>query len=162
MDNSKKMKISIIVIIIAIILIDQITKFVAINNNYTMGIVSFYYEVQEVAEKDEIISSLLTDIIVFIIVIKFFKEQNKNMNNKTRISLALILGAGISNLIDKIWNKDVIDFIHIGKLPVLNVAYIAFAIGWIAFLVLMVQNTMKTNKEIKEIKEKKSAIGREK
>ena len=79
MNNSKKMKISIIVIIIAIILIDQITKLVAINNNYTIGIVSFHYEEQEVTEKDEIISSLLTDIIVFIIVIKFFKEQNKRI-----------------------------------------------------------------------------------
>ena len=47
MSNSKKMKMGIIAIIIAIILVDQITKIIAINNNYTIGIVSFNYEEQE-------------------------------------------------------------------------------------------------------------------
>lgn len=162
MSNSKKMKMGIIAIIIAIILVDQITKIIAINNNYTIGIVSFNYEEQEKKNIEGIVTSWLTDIIVFIIIIKFLKEQNKNMENKVKISLLLILGGGISNFIDKIWNRDVIEFIHILKLPILNVAYIVFAIGWILFLIFMVQNTLEVNKEIKKINEQKAMIGREK
>ena len=162
MSNSKKMKMGIIAIIIAIILVDQITKIIAINNNYTIGIVSFNYEEQEKKNIEGIVTSWLTDIIVFIIIIKFLKEQNKNMENKVKISLLLILGGGISNFIDKIWNRDVIEFIHIWKLPILNVAYIVLVIGWILFLIFMVQNTLEVNKEIKKINEQKAMIGREK
>lgn len=161
MQNDKKIKISIILIILAIITIDQIAKIIIINNDsYTIGIISWKYE--ENAEKDSEMISILTDIIVFIIIIKFLKEQDKNMDNKVRISLAFILGGGISNLIDKIWNKDVIGFIKIGKLPAINIAYIMLIIGWIAFITLMVKNTIKTNEEIKNINQQKAEIGRDK
>lgn len=161
MQNDKKIKISIILIILAIITIDQIAKIIIINNDsYTIGTISLKYE--ENAEKDSAMISILTDIVVFIIIIKFLKEQDKNMDNKVRISLAFILGGGISNLIDKIWNKDVIGFIKIGKLPAINIAYIMLIIGWIAFITLMVKNTIKTNEEIKNINQQKAEIGRDK
>lgn len=161
MQNDKKIKISIILIIFAIITIDQIAKIIIINNDsYTIGTISLKYE--ENAEKDSAMISILTDIVVFIIIIKFLKEQDKNMDNKVRTSLAFILGGGISNLIDKIWNKDVIGFIKIGKLPAINIAYIMLIIGWIAFITLMVKNTIKTNEEIKNINQQKAEIGRDK
>lgn len=161
MQNDKKIKISIILIILAIITIDQIAKIIIINNDsYTIGTISLKYE--EIAEKDSAMISILTDIVVFIIIIKFLKEQDKNMDNKVRTSLAFILGGGISNLIDKIWNKDVIGFIKIGKLPAINIAYIMLIIGWIAFITLMVKNTIKTNEEIKNINQQKAEIGRDK
>ena len=161
MQNDKKIKISIILIILAIITIDQIAKIIIINNDsYTIGTISLKYE--ENAEKDSAMISILTDIVVFIIIIKCLKEQDKNMDNKVRISLAFILGGGISNLIDKIWNKEVISFIKIGRLPTLNVAYIMIIIGWIAFITLMVKNTIKTNEEIKNINQQKAEIGRDK
>lgn len=161
MQNDKKIKISIILIIFAIITIDQIAKIIIINNDsYTIGTISLKYE--ENAEKDSAMISILTDIVVFIIIIKFLKEQDKNMDNKVRTSLAFILGGGISNLIDKIWNKDVIGFIKIGKLPAINIAYIILIIGWIAFITLMVKNTIKTNEEIKNINQQKAEIGRDK
>ena len=106
--------------------------------------------------------SIFTDIIVFIVIIKFLKEQYKNMNNKIRTSLAFILGGGISNLIDKIWNKEVISFIKIGRLPTLNVAYIMIIIGWIAFLIFMVDTTIKAKEEIAQINQQKATIGRNK
>ena len=151
MTNGKKIK----------VIIDQITKVSIINNNnYKIGTISLNYEKNE--EKDASMISIFTDIIVFIVIIKFFKEQYKNMNNKIRTSLAFILGGGISNLIDKIWNKDVIGFIKIGKLPAINIAYIMLIIGWIAFITLMVKNTIKTNEEIKNINQQKAEIGRDK
>ena len=161
MQNDKKIKISIILIILAIITIDQIAKIIIINNDsYTIGTISLKYE--ENAEKDSEMISILTDIVVFIIIIKFLKEQDKNMDNKVRISLAFILGGGISNLIDKIWNKEVISFIKIGRLPTLNVAYIMIIIGWIAFLIFMVDTTIKAKEEIAQINQQKATIGRNK
>ena len=161
MTNGKKIKVIIITIIFAIILIDQITKVSIINNNnYKIGTISLNYEKNE--EKDASMRSIFTDIIVFIVIIKFLKEQYKNMNNKIRTSLAFILGGGISNLIDKIWNKEVISFIKIGRLPTLNVAYIMIIIGWIAFLIFMVDTTIKAKEEIAQINQQKATIGRNK
>ena len=118
------------------------------------------YEKQE--QNDGFVMSILTDLVVFIIIIKFLKEQDKNMDNKVRVSLSFILGGGISNFIDKIWNKDVIEFIKIGRLPVINIAYIMTTVGWVLFVILMVQNTIKTNDEIKQINRQRAEIGRDK
>lgn len=161
MSNSKKIRMSIIIIILAIIFIDQITKIIIINNNnQEFGQVCLNYEKQE--QNDGFVMSILTDLVVFIIIIKFLKEQDKNMDNKVRVSLSFILGGGISNFIDKIWNKDVIEFIKIGRLPVINIAYIMTTVGWVLFVILMVQNTIKTNDEIKQINRQRAEIGRNK
>lgn len=83
MANKRKVRIEIIIILV-IILIDQISKILAITN----GIVEYQVE----KTKEEILSSLVTDIVVFFIIIKFLKEQSKNMDKKTKITLSLILG----------------------------------------------------------------------
>ena len=163
MIDNKKTKIGIIIIIIIIILIDQITKIMAItNNSQSIGIISLGYKSEEKMSADGIIMSVLTDIVVFAIIIKFLKEQSKNMNVKVKISLSCILGGGISNLIDKIWNHNVIEFIKIGNLPAINLAYVILVIGWILFVILMVKNTIKIREEIRQIDEQKKTIGREK
>lgn len=161
MANDKKMKIGIIIIIIMIILIDQFAKIVIINNNdQNIWGISLSYEPEEKRKTDEIITSVITDIVVFAIIIKFLKEQGKNMETKVKVSLACILGAGISNLIDKIWNRNVINFIKIGKLPAINVAYIILIISWILFIIFMVKSTMKVKEEIKQIDQQRKSIGR--
>lgn len=161
MRSNKKTRI-IIAIIIMIILIDQISKIIIINNvGIEIGTFSLKYNEEEKKKIDDIIISILTEIVVFIVIIKFLKEQNKNMDTKIRISLACILGAGISNCIDKIWNRNVINFISIGNLPKLNLAYIILIISWLTFIICMVKNTMKVNEEIKQIDKQKRTIGRE-
>ena len=80
MQNDKKIKISIILIILAIITIDQIAKIIIINNDsYTIGTISLKYE--EIAEKDSAMISILTDIVVFIIIIKFLKGSRSKSKN---------------------------------------------------------------------------------
>ena len=50
MQNDKKIKISIILIILAIITIDQIAKIIIINNDsYTIGTISLKYEENAIA-----------------------------------------------------------------------------------------------------------------
>ena len=71
------------------------------------------------------------------------------MSTKVKYSLAVILGGGISNCVDKIWNGEVINFIKIGRLPSVNIAYILYIIGWISFLIFMVKNTLNIKADLK-------------
>lgn len=109
----------------------------------------------------DVIISILSDCVVFTVIIKFLKEQSKYMSTKVKYSLAVILGGGISNCIDKIWNGEVINFIKIGRLPSVNIAYILYIIGWISFLIFMVKNTLNIKADLKNIEEKIRNIGRD-
>ena len=127
MTEKKKFKLSItILIIIAIILIDQVSKILVINFvKQDVGIITLIKKSEEIKIADVIIS-ILSDCVVFTVIIKFLKEQSKYMSTKVKYSLAVILGGGISNCIDKIWNGEVINFIKIGRLPSVNIAYILY------------------------------------
>jgi len=160
---NKKFKVNIVVIIvIAIIVIDQICKIFAINfADGGIGIISLATNMES-KKVEDVVTSIFKDFVVFIIIIKFLREQARNMDYKVKLSLAFILGGGISNVIDKIWNKgNVISYIKIGSFSPINLAYIILAIGWIAFIFFMVNNTLRTNYEIKHINDQKRKIGRE-
>ena len=103
MTEKKKFKLSItILIIIAIILIDQVSKILVINFvKQDVGIITLIKKSEEIKIADVIIS-ILSDCVVFTVIIKFLKEQSKYMSTKVKYSLAVILGGGISNCIDKI------------------------------------------------------------
>mgnify|MGYP000245446651 CR=1 FL=1 len=161
MTEKKKFKLSItILIIIAIILIDQVSKILVINFvKQDVGIITLIKKSEEIKIADVIIS-ILSDCVVFTVIIKFLKEQSKYMSTKVKYSL-VILGGGISNCIDKIWNGEVINFIKIGRLPSVNIAYILYIIGWISFLIFMVKNTLNIKADLKNIEEKIRNIGRD-
>ena len=162
MTEKKKFKLSItILIIIAIILIDQVSKILVINFvKQDVGIITLIKKSEEIKIADVIIS-ILSDCVVFTVIIKFLKEQSKYMSTKVKYSLAVILGGGISNCIDKIWNGEVINFIKIGRLPSVNIAYILYIIVWISFLIFMVKNTLNIKADLKNIEEKIRNIGRD-
>lgn len=162
MTEKKKFKLSItILIIIAIILIDQVSKILVINFvKQDIGIITLSKKIEEI-KIDDVIISILSDCVVFIVIIKFLKEQSKYMSTKVKYSLAVILGGGMSNCIDKIWNGEVINFIKIGRLPSVNIAYTLYIIGWIIFLIFMVKNTLNIKADLKNIEEKIRNIGRD-
>ena len=162
MTEKKKFKLSItILIIIAIILIDQVSKILVINFvKQDVGIITLSPKSEEI-KIDDVIISILSDCVVFTVIIKFLKEQSKYMSTKVKYSLAVILGGGISNCIDKIWNGEVINFIKIGRLPSVNIAYFLYIIGWITFLIFMVKNTLNIKADLKNIEEKIRNIGRD-
>mgnify|MGYP007107323039 FL=1 len=57
------------------------------------------------------------------------------------------------NLIDRIWNKNVIIFMDLGKSIYLNLAYVYILIAWIGLAVILTKNTMKILKDRKRVKE---------
>lgn len=165
MSEEKKIKskidVILIIIFILIILCDQLSKiFIVANNdkeNISKGIITISfnnYKSENEYYKDNFITKIATDIIVFVIIIKFLRTQKDRMDNKVKSSLLLILAGGLGNFIDKIWNRQVIVFIKLGNLPLLNIAYIFIFIGWIAFAICMAYDTLKIRKEIKQKTEK--------
>ena len=44
-----------------------------------------------------------------------------------------------------------LNFIKIGRLPSVNIAYILYIIGWISFLIFMVKNTLNIKADLKYI-----------
>lgn len=154
-----KDKITILMIIILII-IDQITKIYMINlhgNSIIVieGILQLSYAKNTgiafgLADKN-LISIIITDMIVIFILLRFLILQRDNINKATRISLILILAGGISNLIDRIVHKGVIDFIDISQkiehFPIFNIADIFIIIGFIMFVIVSWNHLISLRKE---------------
>lgn len=152
-------KITILMIIILII-IDQITKIYMINlhgNSVIVieGILQLSYAKNTgiafgLADKN-LISIIITDMIVIFILLRFLILQRDNINKATRISLILILAGGISNLIDRIVYKGVIDFIDISQriehFPIFNIADIFIIIGFIIFVIVSWNHLISLRKE---------------
>ena len=76
---NKKFKVNIVVIIvIAIIVIDQICKIFAINfADGGIGIISLATNMES-KKVEDVVTSIFKDFVVFIIIIKFLREQARN------------------------------------------------------------------------------------
>ena len=159
MKKISKTTVSIIVLIIVLLILDQLIKLVIINNP-TKTIIPNVVEIKLTENKDgafgvgqnSTFSYIVTNVIVLGIIIKFMTNGNKLIDVKTKVVLALVLAGGISNLIDRICRGYVLDFINIKNLPVFNLADLYVLIGWIGFVVIFTIFTFKEkrNKDEKE------------
>jgi len=147
----KDRKILIIIFIIALIL-DQVTKVIGYVNGWNININSDnsnngYY--------------IIMTIIIVIMIIRYISNENTFIKLDTKVILTLAISGAIGNLIDRIWNKNVIIFMDLGKSIYLNFAYIYVLIAWIGLAAILTKNTMKILKEKKERKsEHKSKWGK--
>ena len=76
---------------------------------------------------------------VFLLGLAFFLVKAGHKSTRITIALALVLGGGIGNLIDRIFNEGrVIDFVNIGvgsiRTGIFNVADIAITFGVLLFV----------------------------
>lgn len=132
--------------IAAIVVIDQITKYIAktklisLNNiDIISGIFSLSYVENRGAafgifKNNKLILVVFTSIVTFLMLYYLFK--NKNMNKYIKISIILIIGGALGNLIDRIFLGYVVDFLHlyiegIFDFPVFNFADISIVFGTI-------------------------------
>lgn len=158
----KKRAILLTLLILALILIDQLTKILIITNIKENSIVIIenilnftYVENNGIAfgiNQNGRIGNILISIIVIGVIIRFMIRQKEMTNTFTNIALSLILAGGFGNLIDRIFRGNVIDFIDISpafNFPAFNIADILVVIGWIAFALDM---AIYTTRELKNIK----------
>ena len=97
---------------------------------------------------------IVSNILVLALAIYFLVKQFEKMNLPTKIVLCMILGGGISNLIDRIFRGYVIDFIKVEfiKFPVFNIADILVVLGWIIFVFLTIRYALDGKKTIRSEK----------
>ena len=138
----KDRKILIIIFIIALVL-DQVTKVIGYVNGWNININSDnsnngYY--------------IIMTIIIVIMIIRYISNENTFIKLDTKVILTRAISGAIGNLIDRIWNKNVIIFMDLGKSIYLNFAYIYVLIAWIGLAAILTKNTMKILKEKKERK----------
>lgn len=138
----KDRKLLIIIFIIALVL-DQVTKVIGYVNGWNININSDnsnngYY--------------IIMTIIIVIMIIRYISNENTFIKLDTKVILTLAISGAIGNLIDRIWNKNVIIFMDFGKSIYLNFAYIYVLIAWIGLAAILTKNTMKILKEKKERK----------
>lgn len=138
----KDRKLLIIIFIVALVL-DQVTKVIGYVNGWNININSDnsnngYY--------------IIMTIIIVIMIIRYISNENTFIKLDTKVILTLAISGAIGNLIDRIWNKNVIIFMDLGKSIYLNFAYIYVLIAWIGLAAILTKNTMKILKEKKERK----------
>ncbi len=142
-----------ITISVIIIALDQIAKYVVMNNIRFGSLIEiihgFFYltyiknsgAAWGIFKNGRYIFILLTLIVSGAIIYLLIKSKN----NIQRLSFCLILGGAVGNLIDRVFRVEVVDFLefHFGSytFPVFNIADICVVIGTIllGFYILFIQ-----------------------
>ncbi len=147
----------IIFLIIIFVIIDQLSKMLIIKFGEIIIIQDiFRLSVENPNYSGSIITKIVQYIIVLAVITKLIMNQNKFIETKMKIYLSLVLAGGISNLIDIILRKNIVNFINIKigniTLPIINLAYILILIG----AILLIANfTVFTSKEMRNKKNEK-------
>lgn len=151
--KNKRLKL-IILLTMLLIIIDQLTKYI-IKYAYIDEIGNDFIKLTLIKNtgialgiNDGNIKNIILTVMILTLIINFVKNQLDRIDKKTAISLSLILGGGISNLIDRIINGGIIDFIKIKNFPIFNIADCYITIGWILLVIFII----KFSKEINEVK----------
>ena len=141
-----------IIILLLIILFDQVTKMILINQNITIipNFLSFNYTqntgVAFNIGTNNIITIIIINVIIIGLIIKFIKDNDLNIG--ALISLFIVLAGGISNLIDRIFRGFVIDFIDVNifNFPNFNIADICIVLGIVFLIFIIIKLTIKKEK----------------
>lgn len=148
MEKIKKMIIGIVIIIILII-IDQITKYIARHSleNNSVVIIKNFFNLTLVKNTGGAWGFLAGKLWLFIIttlialggMFYFFKDFDLKTNTLFSIALCLLIAGAIGNFIDRLFIGYVTDFLDFKifgyDFPVFNVADICITLGVITLLI---------------------------
>ena len=140
-------------IVVIIILIDQGLKIWVHNTgeiSIISGILNFKVTQNTSAAygigSNSTVMYVLTNLVILGVILKFITTQNEFVDRKLKIFLSFILAGGISNVIDKVMNGYVIEFIdfkQVINLPVFNIADLFVFIGWVAVAAIFASFTIR-------------------
>ena len=137
MKEKQNKKILLIIFLVALIL-DQVSKIISYANGWNINLNTDtsnngYY--------------IVMTIVIVLMIIRYISNENTFIKLDTKIILTLAISGAVGNLIDRIWNQNVIIFIDLGKSIYLNLAYIYILIAWVGLAAILTKNTMKILKE---------------
>ena len=143
----------ILVIIFLVIILDQITKYLAIGLKMgSIKVVENFMELVYVENRGaafgilqgkKIILVFFTFFIIAALCYFLYKSRSR-LSTISKVSISLIIGGAIGNLIDRVFRHFVIDFISVTfpngyEFPVFNVADIAVVCGTFLLIIAFVK-----------------------
>lgn len=148
MKTSKMLKIAIIVCVI-IIAIDQLSK-VLISNFVPETVGNEYFSIEITKNTGMAFGfnsgntkNIVLSAFVIFIMITFIKNQRNQIDEKTLVAISMVIGGGISNIIDRIFRGGVFDFIKILFIPNFNIADLCICTGWLLLVIFLIIYTRK-------------------
>lgn len=108
-----------------VFIIDRLGKMLAQSNTLLGGIVR--PESLNLVNNGLAIAAELTGLAICLLIVIFYGAQSRNMAQST--AFGLIIGGMTANLFDRIAYGTVMNYIHIGSLPVFNLAHVAMLAG---------------------------------
>ena len=144
MINNIQTKIYFLILSIFIVLMDQFTKYLMINNKnlfinkdfilFKLDFVKNYGAAFNIFSGSRIFLSLIS--ILFSILLIYLILRKNTLKSLDLYSYSFILGGTIGNGIDRIYKGFVVDFINLNiiNFPVFNIADISINIGFIILL----------------------------
>jgi signal peptidase II len=134
-----------------IVLIDQITKYFAVENLSKIGSIPIVYNIFHLTFTTNTgvafgmfkgINFLFIFISLLVITIVAFNYKSFPKGKLRPWIVGLIIGGGIGNLIDRIFRGSVVDFLDFRVWPIFNIAdsAVSIAIVLLIYLVLTEKN----------------------
>lgn len=157
-----------IVASVVLVVLDQLTKKMAIDalyphgvNQFIPGFLQFTY-VENTGAAFSILSNMTVFLIVITIIallaVAFVLFIRRPKHKLETISLIFIFAGGVGNLIDRIARGYVVDFLEFQfiRFPVFNLADCFVCVGFALLIIAFIQIEIKERKEKKQ-KEKEAA-----
>lgn len=151
----KKLYIILAIIIFLIIFIDQLSKVLIVNYG-EITLIEDKIVLKQVEISNDMYNetsrgmTILTNLIIVGIIFGIIKSDNQFITKNTKILLSFAFAGGVSNIIDRLFRGNVLEFINIGSSPVFNIADVCIFIGWVSFVAIF------TSFSAKELSKKKS------
>ncbi len=164
--ENKKLKMAFTIAIIFLV-IDQITKIIAIGTSANVKILSNILNLKLVfnngiafgiGQDKSIGTFVVTNLIVLGMIMRFIWLQKERMDTITMYGLFMILAGGFGNFIDRVFRGQVVDFIEIfpsTHFPVFNLADIYIVAGWIILAFMFAMYSYKEILNRKKVRDNK-------
>lgn len=141
----------VIILIIALILIDQTLKIVLFKTNFKFINVSGWgIGVINNTKTESNIAYILISIIAVMSLVRYINSNNTFIKSNSRIILSFAIAGAISNAIDRLWNGGTVNYINFPKFTPINLSYVYFIITWIGMAVILTKYTRDRIKEKKK------------
>ena len=146
---------------ILVLLIDQITKVIVMNNmnvGQEIKILKNFFSLIYLTNTGAAFS-IFENQRLFIIIISLFctalivslMQKEKNMTKLKILSFGILIGGMFSNLIDRVFYKHVVDFISFTfftyKFPIFNIADIGITTGVFIYLLINLKKEILSKKK---------------
>ena len=141
----------VIILIIALILIDQIAKILIFKTNMTLiNEAGWGIGVLANQKSENNLAYILISIIAVMMLVRYINSNNTFIKTNSRVILSFAIAGAISNAIDRVWNGGTINYINIPKFTPINLSYVYFIITWIGMAVILTKYTSDRIKEKKK------------